>query len=216
MWRIIAEAVAQHERRAVAERRGKWRSFIQRSARQRRNSISSAGRCSVRTTAVVPSYSSTRSLTISPRAAEVLRHRRARVRRGMLDVGPVDVATGEFEIGLDRLARVVGVADDQAADHVHAVAVQVLDGRERRVAAAGRPARAACSWPRALQELQVVVQDVLDARGRRSGSRPAASAAPASSPWLAMADVMRLHDVVEVVQPGCRRSPGRAPRSAAR
>jgi hypothetical protein len=48
----------------------KWRSFIQRSARQRMNSISSAVRCSLRTTAVVPSYSSTRSLTTRPRATK--------------------------------------------------------------------------------------------------------------------------------------------------
>ena len=34
---------------------GMCRTFIQRSARQRRNSISSADRCSLRTTAVVPS-----------------------------------------------------------------------------------------------------------------------------------------------------------------
>ena len=45
---------------------GMRRSFIQRSACHRRNSTSSAERCSVLTTAVVPSYSSSRSLIISP------------------------------------------------------------------------------------------------------------------------------------------------------
>ena len=45
----------------------------------------------------------------------------------MLDVGPVDVTAGELEVGFDRFASVVGIADDQAADDVHAVAVQMID-----------------------------------------------------------------------------------------
>src|SRR5690242_21529412 len=40
---------------------GMWRALIQRSARHRMNSICIGVRCSVRTTAVVPSYSSRRS-----------------------------------------------------------------------------------------------------------------------------------------------------------
>ena len=49
---------------SCANASGMWRTLIHRSARQRMNSTSSALRCSVRTTAVVPSYSSTASLTI--------------------------------------------------------------------------------------------------------------------------------------------------------
>ena len=45
-----------------------WRTFIQRSARQRMNSISRSERFSQRTTEVVPSYSATASVAISPRA----------------------------------------------------------------------------------------------------------------------------------------------------
>ena len=61
-------AVPQHEQRIVAERRAMWRTFIHRSARHRMNSISSASRCALRVTAVVPSYSSTRRLTIKSRS----------------------------------------------------------------------------------------------------------------------------------------------------
>ena len=43
-----------------------WRTFIHRSARHRMNSMSSAERCALRVTAVVPSYSSTRELVMSP------------------------------------------------------------------------------------------------------------------------------------------------------
>jgi hypothetical protein len=43
---------------------GIWRIFIQRSAFQRTYSTSSADTCSVRTTAVIPSYSSSRSFMI--------------------------------------------------------------------------------------------------------------------------------------------------------
>ena len=56
-----------HAAEAIAA--GKCRIFIQRSAFQRRNSTSSSERRPVRTTAVVPSYSSSRSWTINPRAA---------------------------------------------------------------------------------------------------------------------------------------------------
>ena len=51
----------------------------------------------------------------------------------MLDVRPVDVLPREVEVGLDRLARVVGVADDQPADDEHAVAVKHVDRGQRRI-----------------------------------------------------------------------------------
>jgi hypothetical protein len=42
----------------------------------------------------------------------------------------------ELEVGLDRLHRVVRVADDQTADDVHAVRADVADGVTRRIAGA--------------------------------------------------------------------------------
>jgi hypothetical protein len=85
------------------------RTFIQRSAFQRMNSMSSAARCALRVTAVVPSYSSTRLIDDEAALDEITRHRRARIRRRMLDVRPVDVLPREREVGVDRLARVVGL-----------------------------------------------------------------------------------------------------------
>ena len=50
----------------------------------------------------------------------------------MLDVWPVDVPARERQVRLDRFAGVVRVADDQPADHEHAVAVQVVDRIDAR------------------------------------------------------------------------------------
>ena len=123
--------VRQHRGRCRSTNSGLWtnaagrcRTFIQRSARHRRNSMSAAGTCSS-----ARRRSSRRSGTIlvddEAPVAELLRHRRARVRRRMLDVRPVDVPPRELQVGLDRLARVVRIADDQAADDEQAVAMQV-------------------------------------------------------------------------------------------
>src|SRR6476469_10604284 len=56
-----------------------------------------------------------------PTVAELFGHRCAGIRSRMLNVRPVDVSTGEFEIRLDRLACVVRVADDEAANDEHPV-----------------------------------------------------------------------------------------------
>ena len=39
--------------------------------------------------------------------AELLCHRGARIRRRMLNIGPVDITAGKFKIGFDRLASVI-------------------------------------------------------------------------------------------------------------
>src|SRR5689334_7325400 len=49
------------------------------------------------------------------------------IRRGVLDVRPVHVSSGEFQIGFDRLASVPGVADNEPADHDHLVPMQMVD-----------------------------------------------------------------------------------------
>jgi len=96
-----------------------------------------------------------------PAIDEVARHRRARVRRRMLDVRPVDVLTREGEVGPDRLGRVVRVADNQSADDEHPVPVQHLDRRHGRVSRP--PSVLARPVLRVrLQEREVVVEDVLD------------------------------------------------------
>src|SRR5207248_11574824 len=61
------------------------------------------------------------------------RHRRAGIGRRMLDVWPVDVSPSEIEVDFDRLPRVVWIANDEATDNVHAVAVQMVDGLDARV-----------------------------------------------------------------------------------
>src|SRR3954454_25132594 len=66
--------------------------------------------------------------------AELRGHWCRRIWRRMLDIMPVDVLPSELEVRLDRLARVVGAADNQSADDEHAVAVQVLDCLDAGVA----------------------------------------------------------------------------------
>src|SRR6202035_5974288 len=46
--------------------------------------------------------------------AEFFRHWRARIWRWVLDVGPIHVAPGKFEIRLNRCARIARTADDQS------------------------------------------------------------------------------------------------------
>ena len=58
---------------------------------------------------------------------EILRHRRTGVRRRVLNVRPVDVPPGEREVGLDRFPRVIRIPDDQPADNIHPVSMQVLE-----------------------------------------------------------------------------------------
>jgi len=93
---------------------------------------------------------------------EVACHRRARIRRGMLNVGPVHVLTGEVEIGGNRIRRVIWIADDEAADDDHAVAVQDVNGVNRGVPRPA-PALARPVLRVRVEKRQVVVQDILDA-----------------------------------------------------
>ena len=80
----------------------------------------------------------------------------------MLDVGPVDLRAGEGQVRFDRLARVLGVADDQSAHHVHTVPVEDVDRALRRVA--GRlPVFALLVLRGGPEELQVALEHVLDA-----------------------------------------------------
>ena len=153
---------------------------------------------SVRTTAVVPSYSLHVFVDDQVLLAEVLRHRRAGIRRRMLDVRPVDVLAGEREVRFDRLAGVAGIADDEAADDEHAVPMEHVDGA--RASRCRRAAAFALGVLRArLEEREVLVEDVLDAEehvaepGRAHAARQLVAA---------RGDRARhaLDDVVDVVQ----------------
>ena len=93
---------------------------------------------------------------------EIARHRRAGIGRRMLDVRPIHVLAREREVCRNRLPRVVGVADDEAADDEHAVLVQEVDGPLRRVAGAASALARRVLRAR-LQEVEIVVEDVLDA-----------------------------------------------------
>src|SRR6185295_1930073 len=69
-----------------------------------------------------------------PAFIKIFRHGCARVRRGMLYVGPIDVTAREFQIGLDGLTRVLRIADDEPADNIHFVPVEGLDGLDGGIA----------------------------------------------------------------------------------
>ena len=66
--------------------------------------------------------------------AKIRSHRRARIWRWMLDVGPVDIAACEFEIGFDGFRSVAGISDNQSADDIHLVAVEVVHRLQRGIA----------------------------------------------------------------------------------
>jgi hypothetical protein len=68
--RSIRHPCRSTNRGLCASAAGRCASFIHRSARQRRNSISAASSDEVLTTAVVPSYSSARRFTTRPRASK--------------------------------------------------------------------------------------------------------------------------------------------------
>ena len=146
--------------------------------------------CSVRTTAVVPSYSLDVIAHDEVALTEVARHRRARIRRRMLDVRPVDVPARERQIRVDRLARVAGVPDDEAADDEHAVPVEQLDGlRASRCRPSGRPAaphssRCARRNARSSSRTFSMPEEHVSEAGAR------ASRAASSSPADEIADVM--------------------------
>src|SRR6187200_324551 len=93
---------------------------------------------------------------------ELLRHRGARVRCRMLNVRPVDILPGELEIRLDRFARVVRIADDQAADDEQAVSMEVLDGLDGGIAPATPVSSTGIIRP-CLEEIEVAFENVLDA-----------------------------------------------------
>ena len=191
------------------------RTFIHRSAFHRMNSISSASRC-------VAARDGGRAVVlldaaIDDQAAldEVARHRRARIRRRMLDVGPVDVPSRERQIGLDRLP--LCRRDCRRS------------GRRRRACrgGAGRRRRPCVALPTRRPLLALAVlrarpsgrrdrrRGCSRCRGTRSGSRPASSAARASSPCAAIGRGHPLHEVVDVVEPGVDDGAGTAPRTAA-
>ena len=137
-------------------------------------------RCSLRTTAVVPSYSSSAVVDDEAALAQLPRHRRARVRRRVLDVRPVDVAPRErpgsprstpaCRRGCRRSGRRPRTCRAGAgARSPSIVALPTVRPSSRRAFLAPR-----------LQEARGPRRGRSRCRGTRSGSRPAASAAPAS------------------------------------
>ena len=88
----------------------------------------------------------------------------------MLDVRPIDVPPGELEIRVDRLARVVRVADDHAADDEQAVAVKMLDRFDGRVADRAAVHAARVLGAR-LEKGEILVEHVLDPEEHVAKSR---------------------------------------------
>src|SRR5438445_3004700 len=131
---------------------------------------------------------------------ERLRHRRARIGRRMLDVRYVDVPAGEGQIGLDRLARVLGVAHDEPADDVHLVRMAVLDCGYRGVAAAYALA-AAPVLGLGTEEFEIFLEDVLDAQEDVPEARLAHQGRQRAA-VVGDGRGHRLHGIVEVVEPG--------------
>ena len=92
---------------------------------------------------------------------EIRRHRRAGIWRRVLDIRPVDVASGEREVCGNRLAPIVWIAHDEASNDEHAMTMQMIDRRRSRIGSCALAVSAVlCAR---LQEREILVQDVLDA-----------------------------------------------------
>ena len=160
-----AAAVAEHEARDRAgSAAGMCRTFIQRSAFHRMNSMSSADE--VRAARDGGGAVVLLDAAIDDEAAldEITRHRRARVRRRMLDVRPVDVLSRERQVGVDGL-RACRRGCRRSARRRRTC--RGGGGRRPRPCVA-LPTRRPCSrwlfFARGLQEGEIVVEDVLDAQ----------------------------------------------------
>ena len=103
-------------------------------------------RCALRVTAVVPSYSSTREFTTSPRSTKSRGHWRAGIRRRVLNVRPVHVSARELEIGCNRLPSIVRVAR-RSSRRRRACHAGEADPRQRPRCCCAGPAAGGCSWP---------------------------------------------------------------------
>src|ERR1700729_1153120 len=118
----------------------------------------------------------------------------------MLNVGPVDVAAGKFQVGFDRLACIAGIANDQSADDKHLVAVQVVDGFEGGVSGvlAVRTLRVLGGGP---EEFKIALQDVFDAEEDIAESGPSHQRRES---FAVVRNRRRhgLYKVIEFVQPG--------------
>jgi|GEM_PF-4350661 len=97
-----------------------------------------------------------------PLVAKLFGHRRARIRRRVLDIRPVDVLTGKRKIRFDRFDGIIWAPENQPAYDEHLIAVQVVDGFER-----GIPNLfsmfALRVFRRGIEEGKVAFEDVLDA-----------------------------------------------------
>ena len=51
----------------------------------------------------------------------------------MLNIRPVDVSLGKTQISLDRFAGVTRVPDNQTADDIHLIPVNIFDRLNRRI-----------------------------------------------------------------------------------
>ena len=153
----------------------------------------------VRTTAVVPSYCATSSSTIRPRSRKSRVIGVPRIRRRMLDVRPVDVARA-------RTSRLASI-DSRVSSGLPTIRPPTTNMPWRcRCSIASmvalptvRPCSRCAFFARALQEREVVVEDVLDAEEHvaEAGARiSGASVAPCCGDRRRH----RLHDVVDVVE----------------
>ena len=104
--------------------------------------------------------------------AEVARHRRAGIRRRVLDVGPVARSfRANARLASIDVARVAGIADDQSADDEHAVPVEQSTAACRALLV--RPAAFRLFFARGPQKRADRRRARSRSRGTRSGIRPA-------------------------------------------
>src|SRR5882724_6108381 len=65
---------------------------------------------------------------------EILCHRCARIRSGVLNIRPIDVSSRELKVGLNRLACIARVANDKTTHDIDLVTAQRSDRFEGGIA----------------------------------------------------------------------------------
>src|SRR5271154_2801779 len=94
--------------------------------------------------------------------AEVFGHGGARIRGWVLNVRPVDVMTGKFEVRFDRVTGIAPIAEEQSPTHKHLVAADVIDSSQGSVAGV-LAVRALGVLGGGFQEFQIAFENVFDA-----------------------------------------------------
>jgi hypothetical protein len=80
----------------------------------------------------------------------------------VLDVRPIHISPREREIRFNGLKCVIGIANNQPSNHVHAISVEIIDRAHRGVVGVTIPVLSNSILGSSAQELKITSQDIFD------------------------------------------------------